>query len=177
MKVSVFIAASLDGFIARSDGGLDWLEAAPDPDEDYGYAEFMARVDVLVMGRVTFEKVTTFPEWPYAGKRVIVLSRLLRELPAVYQERAELRRDLPADLVEHLRREGCTRVYVDGGLTIQAFLDAGLITDLTLTRIPVLLGSGIPLFGPLDRDVRLQHQATRAYASGYVQSTYTLAPV
>lgn len=177
MKVSVFIAASLDGYIARSDGGLDWLEGPTDPDEDYGYTDFMATVDALVMGRLTFEKVATFPEWPYPGKRVIVLSRTLRTLPPAFGDLAELRRDLPVDLVEHLRREGCTRVYVDGGLTIQAFLDAGLLTDLTLTRIPVLLGGGIPLFGTLQRDVRLQHQATRAYPAGLVQSTYTVLPV
>jgi dihydrofolate reductase len=127
------------------------------------------------MGRGTFEKVCTFPEWPYPGKRLIVLSRTLAQLPSGYQDRAGLHRGPPGQLVEELRRQGCARLYVDGGLTIQSFLRAGLITDLTLTRIPVLLGSGIPLFGRLDRDLRLQHQSTRAYPSGYVQSTYTIA--
>jgi dihydrofolate reductase len=176
MQVSIFIAASLDGYIARPDGGLDWLEGPPDSEEDYGYEAFYASVDALVMGRGTFEKVLTFPEWPYPGKRLVVLSRTLAQLPPGCQDRAELRRDPPAHLVEHLRREGCARLYVDGGLTIQSFLREGLITDLTLTCIPVLMGSGIPLFGSLDRDLHLQHQSTRAYPSGYVQSTYTVVP-
>ncbi|MBM3278192.1 MAG: dihydrofolate reductase family protein [Candidatus Handelsmanbacteria bacterium] len=166
MKVSVFIAASLDGYIARSDGGLDWLEDPPDLEEDYGYKAFIRSVDTLAMGRGAFEKVLTFPEWPYEGKRVIVLSRTLRQLPPGFKERAELRRELPAQLVEHLRCQGCTRIYVDGCLTIEAFLNAGLITALTLTRIPPSAGWAATC--------ACCTRTPRAYFSGFVQSTYTL---
>ncbi len=175
-KVSVYIATSLDGFIARTNGDIDWLTAGNDPgDEDYGYKVFMSSVDVLVMGKHTFEKVLTFGEWPYAGKRVVVLSTGSPEVPAPLAETVKVLSLAPADLVERLSGEGATHLYVDGGITIQRFLAAGQIDELTLTRIPLLLGQGLPLFGPLEKDVGLTHIATRAFDNGFVQSKYRVA--
>lgn len=147
MRSKVFIACSLDGFIAREDGSLDWLmdfqEQAPEG-EDFGYGEFMQGVDCLVMGRATFEFVASLPEWPYAGRRVVVMSRRGVEHPEV-----ESTFEPPRDLAKRLAREGVQGVYVDGGLTIQSWLSEGLIDEMTISWIPVLLGSGRPLFGPV----------------------------
>ena len=173
----VYIATSLDGFIACPDGRLDWLPGAtPDSPpapvgEDHGYHVFMARVDTVVMGRGTFETVRDFSPWPYAGKRVIVLSRTLRG--ADLSEPVEVHPGPVEALAGSL--QGARGVYVDGGQTIQAFLRAGLIDELIITRIPVLIGAGLPLFGTLDADVWLQHIETRTFPSGFVQSTYRLA--
>ncbi len=165
---AVFIGTSLDGFIARLDGDLDWLT---DNDLDMGstgYEEFFASVDALVVGRNTYETVVGFGEWPYAGKRVLVLSRTLGD---VNSPATSVHADL-AEVVAILEAEGARRVYVDGGRTIQAFLREGLIQELTISRAPVLIGSGIPLFGPLDNDVHLRHRSTRELGAGFVQSTY-----
>ena len=172
MKASVFIATSVDGFIARADGRLDWLP--PGGGEEHGYNEFMATVDVLVIGRKTFETVLAFDSWPYGEKPVVVLStRALAPVPpgAV----AERMSGAPAEIVSQLAARGIRHVYVDGGITIQRFLQAGLIQRLVITRIPVLLGAGVPLFGPTQRDIVLKHVATRQYASGLVQSEYVVA--
>lgn len=175
INASVYIATSLDGFIARADGDLDWLTgAAASAGEDHGYAAFMASVDVLVMGRNTFEKVLTFGEWPYPGKRVAILSTSLKcgDIPASLGDAVEIHPGPIPELVRHLEATGSTSIYVDGGKVIQGFLREGLIDELTITRIPVLIGSGIPLFGALERDIRLTHVATRSYENGFVQSTY-----
>jgi dihydrofolate reductase len=174
MKASVFIATSLDGFIAREDGALDWLPA--DGGEPHGYDEFMATVDALVIGRKTFEIVLAFDAWPYGKKPVIVLSSRPSELtPAPEGAVCEMMSGTPQEIVTRLAQRGMKHLYIDGGVTIQRFLEAGLIQRLIITRIPVLLGSGIPLFGPLSRDIRLQHVATRWYPSGMVQSEYVIA--
>jgi dihydrofolate reductase len=174
IDASVYIATSLDGFIARRGGELDWLvgEGGAEGDEDYGYAAFMETVDVVVMGRGTFEKVLTFDPWPYAGKRVVVLSSSQVEIPPQLAGAAELHALAPADLVARLASEGARHLYVDGGQTIQRFLSAGLISSLIVTRIPVLIGEGIPLFGPLPHDVKLEHVETRSFPNGFVQSRY-----
>lgn len=172
----VFIATSLDGFIAGPDGAIDWLPAPEsDPGETYGYDAFMASVDGLVMGRNTFEKALTFGAWPYS-KPVIVMSRTLdpASLPEGLAGKVEVSALSPDALMDALARRGWRRVYVDGGRVIQSFLRAGLITDMTVTRVPVLLGAGLPLFGPLDGDIKLRHAETRAYPSGLVQSRYVI---
>ena len=174
MKISVFIATSLDGFIARSNGDIDWLVkagSAGDP-EDYGYGKFISTVDCLVMGRNSFEKVLSFPEWPYAGMRVVVLSHALTRIPEQAAGKIELSAGPVDQLAEQLRAEGLRRIYIDGGMTIQSFLRAGLVTDMTLTRIPVLIGSGLPLFGELPGDIHLDHIDTKTFPSGFVQSLY-----
>jgi dihydrofolate reductase len=173
MKASVFIATSLDGFIARQDGALDWLPA--DGGEPHGYTEFMATVDALVIGRKTFETVLNFDEWPYGKKPVVVLSKSLSELTVPDGAACEVMAGTPHEIVSRLRQRGMRHLYIDGGVTIQGFVEAGLIQRLIITRIPVLLGSGIPLFGPLSRDIRLGHVATRTYPSGMVQSEYVIA--
>ena len=169
MKASVFIATSLDGFIARPDGALDWL---PDDCEPHGYDEFIATVDTIVIGRKTFETVLGFDAWPYGKMPVVVLSSRPSEVTPPEGAACDVMSGAPREIVARLAQRGVRHVYVDGGVTIQGFLEAGLIQRLTITRIPVLLGSGIPLFGPLPRDIRLEHVATRSYPSGLVQSEY-----
>ena len=171
MKASVFIGTSLDGFIARANGDLDWLP--PGGGEEHGYDAFMATVDALVIGRKTYETVLTFDTWPYGEKPVYVLSTraLAPALPGAVVERLS---GAPAEIVAQLAARGVGHVYVDGGITIQGFLQAGLIQRLIITRIPVLLGAGIPLFGALHQDIHLTHVGTRQYASGLVQSEYVI---
>jgi len=172
----VYIATSLDGFIARANGELDWLDNSREPGgEDYGYQEFMDSVDVLIMGRHSFEKVLTFGEWPYGSKPVIVLGTSDPAIPDHLPDTVTALSLRPADLVDSLSTQGAKHLYVDGGITIQRFLAAGLIDEITITRIPVLLGDGIPLFGPLEKDIKLAHIVTRSFDSGYVQSKYRVA--
>ena len=170
MTVSVFIGTSLDGFIARPNGDLDFLpEGGGEP---HGYDEFIASVDALVIGRNTFEKVLTFDTWPYGDKRVVVLSSRDVDLSAAGGAVVEQMAGPPAEIVSQLAATGAHHLYVDGGITIQGFLRAGLIQRLIITRVPVLIGDGIPLFGNLPRDIQLRHVATRQYPSGLVQSEY-----
>lgn len=172
MKASVFIGTSVDGFIARSDGGLDWLP--PGGGEPHGYDEFMATVDALVIGRNTYETVLGFETWPYGEKPVFVLStRSLAQPPpdAVVEHMS----GAEAEIVSRLAARGIRHIYVDGGITIQRFLRAGLIQRLIITRVPVLIGAGIPLFGETQSDIILKHVVTRQYASGLVQSEYEVA--
>ncbi|MDE3245795.1 MAG: dihydrofolate reductase [Acidobacteriota bacterium] len=170
MAVTVFVGASVDGFIARQNHDLDWLpEGGGEP---HGYEEFLAGVDALVIGRNTFEKVLTFDPWPYGSKRVVVLSSKPLDLSKVAGGKVEQMSGPPSDIVARLAASGASDLYVDGGLTIQRFLRAGLVQRLIITRVPVLIGTGIPLFGPLPQDVRLAHIATRDFPSGLVQSEY-----
>lgn len=169
---SVFIATSLDGFIARVDGGIDWLSMVERPGEDYGYKRFFEAIDTLVIGRKTYDTVLGFPEWPYAGKRCVVMTHAPR--PSRHGE--EHVDGDPAALVERLTREGARRIYVDGGTVIRAFLAAGLVTDVTLSIVPVLLGDGVPLFGGAPRESRVELVASRAFPSGLVQVEYRLGP-
>jgi dihydrofolate reductase len=171
MMVSVFVGASVDGFIARTNGDLDFLpEGGGEP---HGYSEFIASVDAIVIGRNTFEKVLTFDGWPYGQKRVVVLSSRSVNLSAI-DGVVEQMAGAPADIVSRLAASGAQHLYVDGGITIQRFLAAGLVQRLIVTRVPVLIGDGIPLFGALPHDVRLRHVMTRHYPSGLVQSEYQI---
>ena len=172
---SVFIATSLDGFIARENGELDWLYTAnaPVPEgEDCGYIEFMATVDVLVMGRKTYEKVLSFGMWPYGKKTVIVLSSKKIEFPNDFGQNVSCSSESPRELCERMASKGAKRLYVDGGITIQRFLAEGLINDITITVIPILLGCGIPLFANAGKDISLKHVTTKTYDFGFVQLTY-----
>lgn len=171
----VFIATSLDGFIARLDDGLDWLPVGGDEaGDDYGYADLMRSIDTIVLGRRTFEKVLTFGGWPYGDKRVVVMSSGHPEVPPELSDQVEVLAMEPGEVLKYLGESGTRRVYVDGGLTIQRFLAAGLIGELTITRVPVLIGAGIPLFGDLSHDIPLHHRKTVAYPNGMVQSRYSL---
>ena len=174
MQASAFIATSLDGFIARPDNSIDWLEdASSDATEDYGYEAFVHSVGCVVMGRKTFERILTFPEWPYQHQRAIVMSSTLESLPKSLGEQVQLYNGNVTDLMQLLDAEGETHLYIDGSRVIQAFIAARLLTDLTITTIPLLIGEGISLFGgPLPKDTRLTHIATKAYQNGFVQSQY-----
>ena len=170
MTASVFIGTSVDGFIARPNGDLDFLpEGGGEP---HGYNEFIASVDAIVIGRKTFETVLAFEAWPYGDKRVVVLSSRPLDLSAVHGGVVEQMAGPPAEIVSQLAARGIKHLYIDGGITIQRFLREGAIQRLIITRVPVLIGEGIPLFGSLPRDIRLRHVATRHYPSGLVQSEY-----
>jgi dihydrofolate reductase len=170
MMVSVFIGTSVDGFIARPNGDLDFLpEGGGEP---HGYNEFMASVDALVIGRKTFETVLPYPVWPYGNKRVVVLSGRPVDFSGVRGGMVEQMAGAPAEIASRLAASGVNHIYVDGGITIQRFLRAGLVQRLIITRVPVLIGDGIPLFGALPRDLRLRHVATQHYPSGLVKSEY-----
>lgn len=174
MKCSVFIATSLDGYIARKNGNLDWLPGSDGKaaSEDYGFNDFLASIDTLVMGRKTYELALSFKEWPYRGKNVIVLSSGFPKALESLSKDAKGTSLSPNELIQHLVFIGSEHVYVDGGKTIQSFLQANLIQEITITKIPVLIGGGISLFGPLTHDICLQHLSSRAYESGFVQSKY-----
>ena len=171
MRASVFIGTSLDGFIARANGDFDFLPAEP---EEHGYEAFFASVDALVIGRGTFETVLAFPTWPYGEKRVVVLSSRPLDLSKVRGGVVDQMSGDPREIVAKLDAQGVKHAYIDGGDTIQRFLRAGLIQRLIVTRVPVLIGAGRPLFGPLDADLNVRHVATRSYASGLVQSEYAI---
>src|SRR5262245_5869918 len=169
LNTSVFVGTSLDGFIARKNDALDFLP--PGGGEPHGYQEFMATVDALVIGRKTYEVVLAFDEWPYGGKSVFVLST--RALAAAPEGAAvERLSGEPSEIVARLAARGIRHAYVDGGITVQRFLRAGLIDRLIVTRVPVLIGEGIPLFGAVPKDIPLRHVATRQFESGLVQSEY-----
>ena len=170
IRASVFVGTSLDGFLARPNGDFDFLPAGGG--EEHGYTAFMATVDTIVIGRNTYDQVLTFGEWPYGNKPVIVLSTRPIDLPAAPGAVVERMTGSPPDIVARLAARGAKHLYVDGGITIQRFLQAGLIQRLVITRVPVLIGTGIPLFGALPRDMKLHHVATRQYRSGLVQSEY-----
>ena len=168
----MFVGTSLDGFIARPNGSFDFL---PDDPEPHGYEEFFATVDALLMGRKTYETALSFGQWPYGTKPVFVWSN--RALPPVPNGAVVERvTGTPQEVRRQLAARGIGHVYVDGGQTVQQFLRAGLIDRITVTRVPVLIGSGISIFGELDHDVPLQHIATRTYPSGLVQSEYAVLP-
>lgn len=176
-KVSIFIATSLDGYIARLNGDIDWLDAANEtvPEgEDCGYGKLMQSVDALVMGRNTYEKVLTFGSWPYGDTPVTVLSRnpimFPDHLPRTVQHSSEKLQEL----CERLSRDGVKHIYIDGGNTIQRFLAAGLVDELTITVIPVLLGEGISLFGSIGSDVPLTYMSVKDYEFGFVQLKYAV---
>jgi len=173
MTISVFVGTSLDGFIARPNGDLDFLP--PGGGEPHGYDEFIASVDAIVIGRKTFETVLSLGPWPYGKKRVVVLSSRPVDLSAAAGADVEQMAGSPAQIVAQLAATGAQHLYVDGGITVQQFLRAGLIQRLIITRVPVLIGAGIPLFGTLPHDIQLRHVGTRQYPSGLVSSEYHVA--
>lgn len=169
----VFIATSLDGFIARADGDLSWLLARDDANEDHGYPAFISDKDMIVMGRGTYEKALTFGEWPY-DLPVLVLSRRLADAPegGSVKYKVQFSSRTPKETMEELATKGVRRIYVDGGQLVQSFLREGLITDMVITQVPVLIGSGKPLFGTLPQDIDLKLVSSISFPSGLVQSRY-----
>ncbi|MBY6056005.1 dihydrofolate reductase family protein [Leisingera daeponensis] len=172
----VFIATSLDGYVARQDHSLDWLLKQPAAEgDDGGFAAFMDSVDGLVMGTGSFRTLLGFDAWPYT-KPVVVLSSSLtaQDIPEQLTDKVRFSTATPADLMQELQKEGWKRAYVDGGRLVQSFLRRGLIADLTITTVPVLIGSGIPLFGNLDKDIDLKVANSRILPAGMVQTTFTV---
>jgi len=173
MKVSVFCGVSVDGFLARPDDTFDFLLSGEQ--EPHGFKEFLASIDVVVMGRRTFEVVSKLGHLElYGNKPMIVLSGRPLEFQRKVTATVEQMSGEPREIVMQLELRGFRRAYLDGGLTIQRFLAAGCVSRLVITRVPVLIGSGIPLFGPVPRDIELRHVSTRSYPGGLVQSEYEL---
>ncbi|MCS5491128.1 dihydrofolate reductase family protein [Algoriphagus limi] len=169
----VYIGTSLDGFIADKEGGLDWLDSIPNTDQiDMGYGAFMAQVDALVMGRNTFDTVCGFDiDWPY-DKPVFVLSHTLKQVPESLQDKVQIVCGSLQEVLEEIRRQGYRRLYIDGGKTIQSFLREDLIDEMTITTIPILLGSGIPLFGELEKPLLFECLSSQIFLGKIVQSHY-----
>jgi dihydrofolate reductase len=171
MKTIVYIGTSLDGFIARTDGSFDWLSRFADDEAIRAYEELINRIDAIVMGRGTFEKVLTFPSWPFE-KKVFVLSTSITAAPANISEKVTILSMDPGALLSHLSGLGYSNIYVDGGKVIQAFLKEDLIDELIISKAPMLIGSGIPLFGYLDKDLVFRHIRTDVCSNGLVRSYY-----
>jgi dihydrofolate reductase len=172
VKLSVFCGVSVDGFLARPSDALDFLDAGGQA--PHGFAKFYRSVDVVVIGRRTFDVVLTFGKWFYGKKPVVVLSSRTLEFSSIKGGVVSQMSGEPAKVVAQLRARGFKHAYIDGGITIQRFLAAGLIHRLIVTRVPVLIGEGIRLFGPVPHDVSLRHVVTRTYPGGLVQSEYEI---
>lgn len=171
----VFIATSLDGYIARKNGDIEWLLQQDFPDENHGYENFINNIDAIIMGRGTFETVCGFMPWPYKQPIVVLSSTLTQQpVPEHLVGKVRFSSQTPEQVMQILESEGCKRVYIDGGQVIQSFLKQGLIHDLIITKIPVLLGEGRPLFGPLPQDILLKHLNTQSFPSGLIQSHYEI---
>jgi len=173
IRTSAFVAASIDGYIAREDGNLDWRDHyAAIAEGDTSYNEFISTVDVIVMGKNTFKKALTFDSWPYEGTPVKILSSTLKEIPPELAGQVEIVSCTPEELIVQLDEQAFRHAYIDGGKTIQSFLKAGLLDEIILTHIQILLGRGIPLFGPMDRDIPLKLVKSKNLPWGFVQSHY-----
>ncbi len=172
MKLSVFCGVSVDGFLARPNHTVDFLDT---PDQGpHGFDEFYGSVDVIVIGRKTYEFVLVFGKWLYGEKPVVVLSSRPLDFSWIQEGAVEQMSGEPATIVTRLKTRSFRHAYIDGGVTIQRFLAAGLIDRMVITRVPVLIGEGIPLFGPVPGDIGLRHVATRSYRGGLVQSEYEI---
>ena len=171
MKTSVYIGTSLDGFIAREDGDIEWLVKYQNKEVGDSYVAFIKRIDAIVIGRGTYEKVLTFPSWPY-DRKVFILSNTIKQLPEKLKGKATVLSMQPKELLDHLSKEGFSNLYIDGGKVIQGFLKADCIDELIITRVPELIGSGIPLFGGLENDLAFKHIKTETYSNDLVKSYY-----
>ena len=171
MNVIVYIGTSLDGFIARKDGDIDWLTQFASDEAIQAYQEFTSRIDAIVIGRGTFEKVLSFPSWPY-DKKVFVLSKSIRQLPAELKEKATVLSKSPTQLLSYLSSLGFSGIYIDGGKVIQDFLKEDLVDELIISKVPILIGNGIPLFGELNTDLKFKHIRTQVQSNGLVRSYY-----
>lgn len=171
MKTTAYIGTSLDGFIARKNGEIDWLIQFDSPEINQSYTEFISDIDAIVIGRGTFEKVLTFPTWFYKQK-VFVLSTQIKQIPDSLKEMVSVLSMEPKELLLYLSDKGYSNIYVDGGKVIQSFLNDNLLDELIITRVPVLIGNGIPLFGGLNHDITFKHIQTNLFSNGLVKSHY-----
>lgn len=172
-KNIVFIARSLDGFIAGKNGELDWLNIIPNPENnDMGYNRLMEEIDAIIMGRTTFETVSGFKgEWPYS-KHVFVLSNTLKEIHEKLDKKTSIISGSPHQVLEKVHEKGYYKLYIDGGRTIQNFLKEDLIDELRITTIPIILGGGFSLFGDLPNPMELEHIESKVYLNQIVQDWY-----
>ncbi len=185
MKCSVYIATSVDGFIAKKNGDIGWLHSSGNTEADMsectdmGFGEYIASVDCMIMGRSTMDVISSMnltPEqWPYINTRVIVLSRTLKTPPKNLKDLVEIYSGDLLELVAQLESEGLTHAYIDGGKTIQSFLDLKLINEMTLTRVPAILGEGIPLFGKSIQNIKLENAKATAFANDCIQVHYKVS--
>ena len=183
MKCSVYIATSADGYIATPDGGVDWLQTAGNSEadmgsEDMGFQSFMDSVDCMIMGRKCMEVISsmnlTSAQWPYGDVRIVVLSNTVKEPPENLRGKVEMYSGDIHDLILQLESSGFKHAYVDGGSTITSFINLKLIDEMTITRAPVLLGEGIPLFGKIHKSVNLGKATASAFANGFTQVKYSV---
>lgn len=175
MSNRVFIATSLDGFIATKDGDTMWLHEYGDPSsgDDFGFSDFMNTVDALVMGRKTYEQILTFDQWVY-DKKVFVLSNTIKEVRSDLVDKVEIVSGEVRSVVSSLSKRGYKNLYIDGGKTIQSFLNEGLIDEMIITTAPILLGDGIKLFDNLKSTFNLTHKETITNSFGLVKSRYAV---
>lgn len=186
MKCSVFIATSADGYIATKDGNVKWLETADNSNidmgdhADMGMVNFMKSVDCMIMGRKCMEKLSSFnltPEqWPYGDIKIYALSNTVKEAPPNLKNKVEMYSGNIPELIERLKKKGYKNAYIDGGITITSFLNLDLINEITITQVPILLGSGKPLFGKLDNPIQLESTTTKAYPNNFMQFSYKVKP-
>lgn len=171
----IMMAMTLDGFVARADHTLDWLDKQPAGDEDHGFAEFQDSVDAIVMGSGSYRTVRGFGTWPYA-KPVVVLSRSMTpdDIPEELNSKVEVSSLNPSELMESLNERGFNRVYVDGGAIIRSFLKAELVHDMRITMVPILIGNGIRIFGDTEGDIDLELISVKSFPSGLVDMDYKL---
>lgn len=172
-KNSVFIATSIDGFIADKNGNIDFLNSIPNPDQqDMGFVEFTSKIDALVMGRTTFETVCGFGGiWPYQ-QHVYVLSNTLTEVPDDFKDKASVVNGPILQVVEKIHQNGHLRLYIDGGSTIQSFLKEDLIDELIISTIPIILGGGHPLFSELNTPLNFEFIETKTFLNQITQTKY-----
>lgn len=166
-KVSIYIASSIDGYIARKDESLDWLDRVGGYDEDYGFKKFLSSIDGLIIGRKTYEVATTVAD-PYPGKKVVVLSQSLKEV----KENMQLYSGDLIQLLSKMYKEGIKHIWVDGGVTLSQFLASRIVDTMTVSIIPIVLGDGIPLFNTMNQEIPCRLISSKSYPSGLVQISY-----
>jgi dihydrofolate reductase len=171
MKTTVYVGTSLDGFLARKDGDIGWLMQFNNEEVHQSYNDFIKNIDAIVIGRGTFETVLDFPEWPY-NRKVFVLSTTIKEIPSRLKDKATVLSMKPFELLTYLSKQGFSNLYIDGGNVIQSFLKEDLIDELIITQVPILIGTGISLFGDLEKDIQLTHRKTEVYSNGLVKNYY-----
>jgi dihydrofolate reductase len=169
-KISIYIATSIDGYIARKDGSLDWLDRVGGFDEDYGFQKLLDSIDAVILGRNTYEIAASVPNWPYKGKRINVLSNRLQTV----REEAELFRGDLTQLASQLHLDGIKHIWIDGGVTISQFLELQMVDLMTLSVIPVILGTGMPLFSAIGKELPCRLISSQSYPSGLVQLNYEM---
>lgn len=169
-KISIYLATSIDGYIARKDGNLDWLDRVGGFDEDYGFQKLLDSIDAVILGRNTYEVAASVLDWPYKGKRIVVLSRSLKTV----REEAELFQGDLTQLISQLHSDGIQHIWIDGGVTISQFLELQMVDCITLSVIPIILGSGIPLFRAMGQELACRLISSQSYPSGLVQLKYEI---